>query len=170
MSLLYSGLTFLNFGDTYLLQNKLHSYSHEDIDFTLLEHSNLYCESTSLMHIKRALNRRKKKGITFIGSGNYHYVSYLLLEEIDKPFTLILFDHHTDTNLKEVNEQSLISCGSWVSFSLQNNDKLKKVIIIGPSSLTIHSNDCSYIEVFPIHISHEVYIQYFHIFIQKQYM
>nr|EJQ78094.1 hypothetical protein IGC_03106 [Bacillus cereus HuA4-10] len=53
MSLLYNGLTFLNFDDTYLLQNKLHSYSHEDIDFTHLEHSNLYCENPSLMHIKR---------------------------------------------------------------------------------------------------------------------
>lgn len=42
MSLLHNGLTFLNFDDTYLLQNKLHSYSHEDIDFTHLEHSNLY--------------------------------------------------------------------------------------------------------------------------------
>ncbi|HDR8100869.1 TPA: arginase family protein, partial [Bacillus cereus] len=27
MSLLHNGLTFLNFDDTYLLQNKLHSYS-----------------------------------------------------------------------------------------------------------------------------------------------
>lgn len=69
MSLLYSGLTFLNFGDTYLLQNKLHSYSHEDIDFTLLEHSNLYCESTSLMHIKRALNRIKKKELLLLVLG-----------------------------------------------------------------------------------------------------
>lgn len=158
MSLLHNGLTFLNFDDTYLLQNKLHSYSHEDIDFTHLEHANLYCENTSLMHIKRALNRRKNKGITFIGSGNYHYVSYLLLEEINKPFTLILFDHHTDMNLQGANEQTLISCGSWVSFSLRNNDNLKKVIIIGPSSLTIHSNDCPYVEIFPIDISHEVSI------------
>uniref|UniRef100_UPI0022E22D81 arginase family protein n=2 Tax=Bacillaceae TaxID=186817 RepID=UPI0022E22D81 len=135
-----------------------HSYSHEDIDFTHLEHANLYCENTSLMHIKRALNRRKNKGITFIGSGNYHYVSHLLLEEINKPFTLILFDHHTDMNLQGANEQTLISCGSWVSFSLRNNDNLKKVIIIGPSSLTIHSNDCPYVEIFPIDISHEVSI------------
>ncbi|OWT48865.1 arginase family protein [Bacillus sp. K2I17] len=147
MSLLYSGLTFLNFDDTYLLQNKLHSYSHEDIDFSHLEHTNLYCEIPSLKSIKRELYRRKQRGITFIGSGNYHYVSYLLLKEIDEPFSLILFDHHTDMNLKEENEHTLISCGSWVSFTLQNNPKLKKVIIIGPSSLTIHSNDYSCVEV-----------------------
>ncbi len=55
MSLLHNGLTFLNFDDTYLLQNKLHSYSHEDIDFTHLEHANLYCENTSLMHIKKSI-------------------------------------------------------------------------------------------------------------------
>ncbi|WP_166705295.1 arginase family protein [Bacillus albus] len=158
MSLLYSRLTFLNFDDTYLLQNKLHSYSHEDIDFSHLEHSNLYCETPSLMHIKRELYRRKKKGITFIGSGNYHYVSYLLLKEIDEPFSLILFDHHTDMNLKAESDHTLISCGSWVSFALQNNPKLKKVIIIGPSSLTIHSNDYSCVEVFPIDTSNEVSI------------
>ncbi|WP_342719421.1 arginase family protein [Bacillus paramycoides] len=156
MSLLYSGLTFLNFDDTYLLQNKLHSYSHEDIDFSHLEHANLYCEPPSLMRIKQELNRRKQKGVTFIGSGNYHYVSYLLLKEIVEPFTLILFDHHTDMDLKGENEHTLISCGSWVSFALQNNPKLKKVIIIGPSSLTIHSNDYSCVVVFPIDTSNEV--------------
>ncbi|PFV76359.1 arginase [Bacillus sp. AFS059628] len=156
MSLLYSGLTFLNFDDTYLLQNILHSYSHEDIDFSYLEHANLYCEPPSLMRIKQELNRRKQKGVTFIGSGNYHYVSYLLLKEIVEPFTLILFDHHTDMNLKEEKEHTLISCGSWVSFALQNNPKLKKVIMIGPSSLTIHSNDYSCVEVFPIDTSNEV--------------
>nr|EJQ78095.1 hypothetical protein IGC_03107 [Bacillus cereus HuA4-10] len=59
-------------------------------------------------------------------------------------------------NLKGMNKQTLISCGPWVSFALQNNHKLKKVIIIGPSSLTIHSNDCSCVEVFPIDISHEI--------------
>ena len=58
-------------------------------------------------------------------------------------------------NLQGANEQTLISCGSWVSFSLRNNDNLKKVIIIGPSSLTIHS---PYVEIFPIDISHEVSI------------
>ncbi|WP_341517849.1 arginase family protein [Bacillus paramobilis] len=156
MSLLYSGLTFLNFDDTYSLQNKLRSYSHEDIDFSHIEHSNLYCETSSLMRIKQELYRRKQKGITFIGSGNYHYVSYLLLKEIDEPFSLILFDHHTDMNLKEENEQTLISCGSWVSFALENNPKLKKVIMIGPSSLTIHSNDHSCVEVFPIDTSNEI--------------
>ncbi len=112
MSLLYIGLTFLNFDDTYLLQNKLHSYSHEDIDFSHSEHANLYCETPSLKRIKRELYRRKQRGITFIGSGNYHYVSDLLLKEIDEPFSLILFDHHTDMNLKEENEHTLISCGS----------------------------------------------------------
>ncbi|MEI2316246.1 arginase family protein [Bacillus paramobilis] len=156
MSLLYSGLTFLNFDDTYSLQNKLRSYSHEDIDFSHIEHSNLYCETSSLMRIKQELYRRKQKGITFIGSGNYHYVSYLLLKEIDEPFSLILFDHHTDMNLKEENEQTLISCGSWVSFALENNPKLKKVIMIGPSSLTIHSNNHSCVGVFPIDTSNEV--------------
>ncbi|CAI8762771.1 transposase [Bacillus sp. IT-79MI2] len=44
MSLLHKGITFLHFDETYELQNKLHSYPHEDIDFRHLEHSNLYCK------------------------------------------------------------------------------------------------------------------------------
>ncbi len=60
MSLLHNGLTFLNFDDTYLLQNKLHSYSHEDIDFTHLEHANLYCENTFFNAYKKSIKSQKE--------------------------------------------------------------------------------------------------------------
>ncbi|EMA6343962.1 arginase family protein [Bacillus cytotoxicus] len=156
MSLLNNGVTFLHFDETYQLQNKLHSYSHEDIDFRHLEHSNLYCEKSALQHIQAQLCNRKQKGITFIGSGNYHYVSYLLIQEVLKPFTLILFDHHTDMNLSPSQEGNMISCGSWVSFALRNNDMLQKVIIVGPSSFQIHSSEHSKIEIFPVEGSHTV--------------
>ncbi|HLR35579.1 MAG TPA: arginase family protein [Tissierellales bacterium] len=75
------------------------------------------------------LKRRKNKGITFIGSGNYHYVTYLLMSEIKIPFTLILFDHHTDM-IKPIHE-SILSCGSWVLEAIDSISMLKKVIIIG---------------------------------------
>ena len=70
----------------------------------------------------------------FLGSGNYHYISYLLQAKIKKPYTLVLFDHHSDT-LKAPSDQ-LISCGSWVLESLINLPMLKKVFFIGVSEET----------------------------------
>lgn len=64
-----------------------------------------------------------------MGSGNYHYVTYLLMSKVKQPFTLILFDHHTDM-VKPIHN-SIISCGSWVLNAMYNLPMLRKVIIIG---------------------------------------
>ncbi|TZE82982.1 arginase family protein [Calorimonas adulescens] len=65
--------------------------------------------------------------ITLIGSGDFHHLSLAILMKIKTPFTLILFDNHSD--LMDMNS-GYISCGSWVkeSFSLSN---LKGIIIVG---------------------------------------
>ncbi|MGX1983715.1 arginase family enzyme [Thermolongibacillus altinsuensis] len=131
MSLRHSGVTFLNFDGTYLSQKQLLRFPHEWIDVNDLNGTNLYCDNRSLCEIEKRLSKRKTKGITFLGSGNYHYASYLLLKEIREPFTLVLFDHHTDTS-----EESLfpfISCGSWVVYVLKHVPLLKHVVIIGSS-------------------------------------
>ncbi|MDE3840898.1 arginase [Bacillus methanolicus] len=143
------GVTFLNFDETYFSQKKLQSYTHESIDFLNLLHVNLYCEKDSLEEIERRLSERKQKGITFIGSGNYHYVTYLLLKEIDKPFTLVLFDNHSDMDTSEDTTEEIISCGSWVSFALKHIPMMKQIIMIGPSSAKIASSDFSKVKIFP---------------------
>ncbi|WP_044893360.1 arginase family protein [Bacillus alveayuensis] len=134
MGLLHQGVTFLNFDETYFFQQKLYSFPHENIDFLGLSHVHLYCADESLKLIEKKLSNRKQRGITFIGSGNYHYVTYLLLKEIKKPFTLILFDNHLDMDVKMDHQDSMISCGTWVSFALQNIPYLKHVLIVGPTS------------------------------------
>ncbi len=132
MSFQGEGVTFLNVDGTYVSQKQLLCMPHEWIDLTDVAHTNLYCEPDSLHELETRISSRTNKGVVFIGNGNYHYVSYLLLKEIKEPFTLLLFDHHTDMG----NEQdSLISCGSWVSYALKNVPFLKKVVIIGPSTL-----------------------------------
>jgi arginase family enzyme len=149
MGLLNKGVTFLNFDETYFLQKKLQSYPHESIDFLNLQHVNLYCEKDSLEEIERCLSERKQKGITFIGNGNYHYVTYLLLKEIPTPFTLVLFDNHPDIDMSEDTTEKIISCGSWVSFALEHIPMMKQVIIIGPSSAKVDSSRFSKVTIFP---------------------
>jgi arginase family enzyme len=82
-----------------------------------------------LRKIQNRLKSRKYKSITLIGNGNYHYVTYVLLSEIRQPFSLILFDHHTD--LAQSSDIPLISCGSWVSAALSALPLLSRVVIIG---------------------------------------
>jgi arginase family enzyme len=82
-----------------------------------------------LRKIQNRLQSRKHKRITLIGNGNYHYVTYVLLSEIRQPFTLILFDHHTD--LAHSGDIPFISCGSWVSTALRTLPLLNRVVIIG---------------------------------------
>lgn len=133
MGLINNGISILHFDETYFSQQELLSYPHEDIDFLNMEHVNLYCEQTSLSTLKKRLEKRQHKGITFIGSGNYHYVTYLLLKEITEPFTLVLFDNHPDMGTGMEVDRQMLSCGSWVSFALDKIPLLERAVIVGPT-------------------------------------
>lgn len=128
-----SGISLLNFDDTLRKQPLLRRYPCEWIDFSDLRSCNGYCSVETLRQIQDRLRSRKHKRITLIGNGNFHYVTYALLSEIQQPFSLILFDHHTDLAL--TNDIPLISCGSWVSMALKNLPQLNRVIIIGAEPL-----------------------------------
>lgn len=110
-------------------QTELQKPNYEWIDLSDIRRTSRFCEKESLEAIYERIRKRRKKGITFIGSGNYHYVSFLLLKEIKDPFTLVLFDHHTD--MMESPSESIISCGSWVLQALEFLPLLQKVIIVG---------------------------------------
>lgn len=124
-------LTLLNFDKVYQNQTFYRNHCFDSIDFESLTNASLFCERETLKQIDQKLDERRRSNITFIGSGNYHYVSYLLQAKMKTAYTLILFDHHTDT-LKAPSDE-LISCGSWVLETLQQLPMLKKVIIIGVS-------------------------------------
>ena len=56
-------------------------------------------------------------------------MTYLLLSEMKMPFSLVLFDHHTD--MMEPLGATVVSCGSWVLKAVEELPLLKKVVIIG---------------------------------------
>lgn len=101
------------------------------------------------MNLEKSLKARSRKGITYIGSGNYHYVSYLLLKEISKPFSLILFDHHPNLGAEAEQGQKLLSCGTWVSYALRELPLLQRVIIIGPTTAMPHQTLDPRVVIFP---------------------
>ena len=140
---MHPSVTFLNFDDTYTWQRNLLRFPHEWIDMYDINGTNLYCDRKAMTEIERRLASRQAIGITLIGSGNYHYVSYALMKQFHEPFTLVLFDHHTD-----MNERTLfpfLSCGSWVSYAQKHVPALKHIVIIG--SATSHVSSC--VTIFP---------------------
>jgi Arginase/agmatinase/formimionoglutamate hydrolase, arginase family len=125
-----SGISLLNFDGTLRHQSLLGKYPAEWIDFTDLRGCHGYCAEDSLRKIEHRLRSRKHRRITLIGRGNYHYVTWVLLSEIRQPFSLILFDHHTDL-APGVGDTPFISCGSWVSHALDTLPLLDRVVIVG---------------------------------------
>jgi arginase family enzyme len=124
--------TILNFDHVYQMQPKLKRGRFDWIDLSDVRHTNCYCESEALAIIQKRLRSRKAKAIALSGSGNYHYVTYLFLSDVEMPFTLVLFDHHTDMLPSPCD--SVISCGSWVTTSIEECPLLKHVVIIGARS------------------------------------
>ena len=50
----------------------------------------------------------------YLGSGDYHYVSYLRIKQLQEPFGLVLLDQHPDDQPGAFGD-GLLSCGNWVS-------------------------------------------------------
>ncbi|MBQ9185031.1 MAG: arginase family protein [Bacteroidales bacterium] len=71
-----------------------------------------------------------EKSLNFIDSGDYHYVSALMLEGIREPFSLVLLDNHPDMQSPAFGGD-ILSCGGWVRWALERMPMLQRVIIIG---------------------------------------
>ena len=118
-----------NFDNIYCKQNFYLQEQYEWIDCTDLSGVNGYCDPASFEVLKSRMNRELSAKVNYIDSGNYHYVTYLLLQRLKQDFTLILFDHHTDMQQSLFGE--ILSCGSWVKWALDENPYLQEVIIVG---------------------------------------
>ena len=91
-------------------------------------------ETTKKLHgkLQGLCNRPGKSGpvVNWLGSGDFHHVSALLIEQVSqaqsKNTTVIHFDNHPDW----VRFKSGIHCGSWVSYVLKT-DQVQKVVSLG---------------------------------------
>lgn len=128
---MYTNVTLLNFDGAYRRQSFYLNKKYKWIDFESIPNISRFCEKENLKYLTEKITEKELSGIYYLGSGNYHYMSYILQTQIDKPYTLVLFDHHTDTIPSPSDE--LISCGSWVLESIKHLPMLKKVFIIGVS-------------------------------------
>ncbi|MFT8872234.1 MAG: arginase family protein [Sporolactobacillus sp.] len=124
-------VVFFNFDHCYRYQDKLtHLTTAHWIDLSSLRGTNLYCSPEAFSAITQAAANVPSSALHFLGSGNCHYVTLAMLQKLRHPFTLLLFDHHTDLNRGCIGDY--LSCGSWVQHALRCLPLLKRAIIIGP--------------------------------------
>ena len=131
------------------------------MDFKDLPGTNCLCDDQAKSEIKsRILNylRNEKKslnsvsdekvlsefakGIHFIDSGNFHYMSALMLEMVSEPFSLVVLDHHPD--MQPTMFGDILSCGSWVKEVLDKNENVQDVHVIGADRKLIYELDEAY--------------------------
>lgn len=118
----------LNFTGVYERENFYKDMKYEWIDCSDLTGVNGFCDDEAIAEIETRIGRLESR-MHFIDGGNFHYLSCLLLRKIQEPFTLVVFDHHTD--MKPSLFEGLLSCGCWIKRVLDSQPYLKRVIIIG---------------------------------------
>ena len=111
---------------TFYKQNR---HMVHEVDCKNIEGTNCYCDEMAKEELRRRIAAYSYEGIHFLDSGNYHYLSLLWLEKIDRPFALVLFDHHPD--LQAPSWGKITSCGGWVREALETNSYLEKVYLVG---------------------------------------
>ena len=123
----------MNFSGIYKNQNFYKNYAEEEIFWTELSDlsgCNCYCDAEASDRIRKEIQVFTGKGLHFIDSGNYHYMTRLWLEKLQIPFRLLVFDNHTDMQPPAFG--GLLSCGGWIAASLEKLPLLQEVILVGP--------------------------------------
>ena len=122
-----------NFSGIYKNQNFYKNYAEEEISWTELSDlsgCNCYCDAEASDRIRKEIQAFTGKGLHFIDSGNYHYMTRLWLGKLQIPFRLLVFDNHTDMQPPAFG--GLLSCGGWIAASLEELPLLQEVILVGP--------------------------------------
>ena len=66
------------------------------LDCRDLRGTSCYCDEEAVKQLRERMAAYSPCGIHLIDSGNYHYVSKLWTDRLERPFSLVLFDHHPD--------------------------------------------------------------------------
>lgn len=93
------------------------SVARQDLGGTLLPYpfSSLLLEEARFPEV-RAIAPSPPQ-LTFLGSGDFHFLSLFLLEKVEQPFVLLLLDHHSDA--QESAFGPLLSCGGWLRWAVE---------------------------------------------------
>ena len=132
-------VTILDFTGVYRRQKFYKEASAQVTDCSDIPGTYGYCDAAAAKELRARIKSPAPDRICFLDSGNYHYCSLFLLEQITEPFDLVLFDHHTD--MQPPGFSGLLSCGSWVLEAAVSLKNLRHIYMIGPDVDTANSDD-----------------------------
>ena len=132
--MLTKSIRILNFDDSITKQkNLLSQYENQVLDLKDLGmQTRCWVNFNSRSLIQKRIQNSPKNAITFLGSGDFHHVTELLLTQFDEPLSVITFDFHPDWDTLPPR----FGCGSWVNEVLKRKNILQ-FILLGVSSADI---------------------------------
>lgn len=93
-----------------------------------------YCDAAAAEQIRRQMADRPYRGVHWLDSGDYHYLTRFYVERFEVPYTLLVVDNHTDRQAPAF--PGVLSCGSWMR-ELEAEDPFQQgVVTIGPGHRT----------------------------------
>jgi len=134
--MLSQGIRILDFdGSIVKQQNILLKYPHQIINLNdLASRTRLWMDSRARRAVQERIDKTTRNSVTFLGSGDFHNTTPLLLNQFKEPISLIVFDFHPDWDTLPPH----FGCGSWVSRALEEKNILK-CLLIGIASEDISS-------------------------------
>jgi arginase family enzyme len=89
----------------------------------------LWSSSIKFNSLRKEIATYGRPFFALLGSGDFHHFSLALIEQHEKPLTVVLFDNHPDW----MKPPHRYHCGTWV-YSLARLQQVKRVVIIGLQS------------------------------------
>ncbi len=89
----------------------------------------MWLDGRDLPALRQRLEPSDRNKITLYGSGDFHHISALLIDQFSEDFCVVVFDFHPDLD----KTFPKFSCGSWVNL-IARKAAIKKIVMIGPSS------------------------------------
>ena len=86
----------------------------------------LWCSSGEFNKACSAMQLPNLNQFTLLGSGDYHHLTLALLQQHQKPLTLVLFDNHPDW----MRPPHQYHCGTWV-YAAARLPQVARIIIVG---------------------------------------
>src|SRR5689334_1873863 len=101
----------LNFDDSLIVQKTLlKKISPNVVDLKRFGlESRVWLNQKVAKEIYSGLDPELRNCLTFLGSGDYHHLSSLLIQQFEEPLTVIVFDHHPDWDIVPPR----LACASW---------------------------------------------------------
>ncbi len=122
-------IIIMNFSGAYEYEPFANNPDFIHLNCAHLNGTDCYCSQEASKEIKNIIAPYSAEGIHFIDNGDYHYITKFWMEKLNQSFSLVLFDHHTDMQPSRI--PGLLSCGDWVKDAIDEDPKLRQVIIIG---------------------------------------